>query len=202
MSEERKVDWVLLDAMGVIYRDGDDFNELMVPFLRENGCDLPDDMILREFERCTMGYISSEDMWHNCGLEEIDAFDLEFTFRYQLSRGLCATLDTLRAAGFRLACLSNGPAEWSRLLRRRFGLERWIEKWIISGEVRRRKPDPQIYEIALAALETTPNRCLFVDDNPRNLDIATRMGFGTYRFDSRRSEAQFAEIVKIATDSE
>jgi HAD superfamily hydrolase (TIGR01509 family) len=197
MTDTRNIDWVILDAMGVIYRRGDDVADIMIPFLRQRGCELPEDLIIREFDRCSIGDISSEAMWRNCGLEDIDAVDLEYTFYYALNPGLMEALAAFRAANIRVACLSNGPGEWSRLLRRRFGLEEWIEKWVISGDVRKEKPDPAIYQIVLRQTGASPEKCLFVDDNPRNLPPAEKMGFRTFLFKGGAPAAMFAKIVEL-----
>jgi HAD superfamily hydrolase (TIGR01509 family) len=198
MADNRQIDWVILDAMGVIYRNGDDVTDLMIPYLRERGCELPDDAIYYQFARCSEGYISSDAMWAGCGLEVIDGTDLEFTFRYALNPGVRETLEALREKGIRVACLSNGPGEWSKLLRRRFGLEKWIEKWVISGDVRCEKPSAEIYNILLKTCGTTPEKCLFADDNPRNIAAADKLGFKTFQFTSRDPAAQFARILEQA----
>ena len=39
-----------------------------------------------------------------------------------------------------------------------------------------RKPDPAAYHLACAALETPPERVLFLDDKPRNVDAARALG--------------------------
>ena len=199
MSEERKIDWVVLDAMGVIYRNGDDVADLMIPYLHERGCELPDDAIIHQFERCSQGYISSEAMWAACGLDVIDGTDLEFTFRYKMNPGVRELLEGLRGTGIRVACLSNGPGEWSRLLRRRFGLEQWIEKWVISGDVRCEKPSPTIFKILLDTCGTTAEKCLFVDDNPRNIASSIRLGFNAVQFSYKDPAGQFAKILETAT---
>jgi len=195
MAGNGKYDWIVLDAMGVIYTHGDDFNDIMIPYLRRLGCDLPDDMILREFTRCSMGDISSETMWRNCGAGDIDAIDIEYTSFYTLNPDAVRTVKTLREAGFRLACLSNGPSEWSKHLRRRFGLEKWIEKWVISGDVRREKPDTEIFKILLRATNADPQRCFFADDNPDNIPPAQKIGMSTYLFNGKSPAAMFADVL-------
>lgn len=197
MADNRKIDWLVLDAMGVIYRNGDDVTDIMIPYLHERGCELPDDAVYYQFSRCSEGYISSEAMWQACGLDVIDGTDLEFTFRYKLNPGVRELLEGLAGSGVRVACLSNGPGEWSRLLRRRFGLEKWIEKWVISGDVRCEKPNQEIFNILLNTCGTTPEKCLFVDDNPRNIAAAVRMGFGTFPFSYKDPASQFAKIREL-----
>ena len=197
MVSTGKFDWVILDAMGVLYREGDDFTNLMLPYVRRNGCELPDDAVERAFNRCSAGDIDSEDMWRACGLESTDGADMEHCSFYQLSPGLLPALSAMRGMGLRLACLSNGPVEWSRLLRRRFGLERYIETWIVSGEVRCEKPDERIYRILLEKTGAEPSRCLFADDNPRNIPTAERLGIKTLLFRGEKPDLLFARLLGL-----
>jgi putative hydrolase of the HAD superfamily len=196
MAGNGKYDWVILDAMGVMYTYGDDVADIMIPYLHKLGSELPDDAIFREFRRCSTGEISSETMWKNCGAGDIDAIDIEYTSFYTLNPNLVRTLKTLREAGFKIACLSNGPGEWSRHLRRRFGLEKWIEKWVISGEVRREKPDPCIYNILLQTIGADPKRCYYVDDNARNIPPAEKLGMSAYLFKGKSPATMFEDVLK------
>jgi putative hydrolase of the HAD superfamily len=199
MAGNGKYDWIVLDAMGVIYTYGDDVGDLMIPYLRRLGSELSDDEIYREFTRCTLGEISSDSLWNNCGASGIDALDVEYTSFYSLNPGLVRTLKSLKEAGFKIACLSNGPGEWSRHLRRRFGLEKWFDTWVISGEVRRKKPDPEIYQILLRATGADPARCFFVDDNEQNLPPARKLGMATYLFKGKSAAAMFEEVIKTVS---
>ena len=54
---------VVLDAMGVIYRARDDVVELLIPFARSHGCNLPEDEINRHYIRCSLGECSSAELW-------------------------------------------------------------------------------------------------------------------------------------------
>lgn len=51
-----------------------------------------------------------------------------------------------------------------------FGLKRFLEVVLISGDVNRRKPSPEIFEKALKALGVEASQAVFVGDTP-NLDV-------------------------------
>jgi putative hydrolase of the HAD superfamily len=197
MSLSEKFDWVVLDAMGVLYQNGDDLYDLMIPYLRRQGCDLPDDAIQRAFERCSAGEIDSDDMWRMCGLTETDGADMEHASFYRLNPGLLPALAVLKEKGLRLACLSNGPVEWSRLLRQRFGMDRFIETWVVSGAVRCEKPEERIYRILLGKTGADPARCLYADDNARNLPPAEKLGMTTLLFRGEKSEVLFQKLLAM-----
>lgn len=82
----------------------------------------------------------------------------------------------------RLACLSNDVSEWSLNLRNRFGLDRLITDWVISGDVGYRKPDPEIYQELLRRLQVMPSEVLFIDDRVKNLTAAATLGFHVIGF--------------------
>ena len=77
-----------------------------------------------------------------------------------------ALLDSLREDGLKLGLVSNAfDPGW--LLRRdleQMGIEQRIDVAVFSSEVGVRKPHPEIFGRALAALEVAPERTLFVGD--------------------------------------
>jgi putative hydrolase of the HAD superfamily len=87
----------------------------------------------------------------------------------------------------RLALLSNAPPSLRDLLEQ-LGLARYFDHMIISGEVDVRKPDPGIYQLALASLEVRPEDSLFVDDLEENLVAAREIGMVGLLMDRRNEQ--------------
>lgn len=50
---------------------------------------------------------------------------------------------------------------------------------MISDQVRRRKPDPEIFALVLERLDLPGERCVFVDDVARYLPAARALGMAT-----------------------
>jgi HAD superfamily hydrolase (TIGR01509 family) len=50
-----------------------------------------------------------------------------------------------------------------------------------------RKPDPAIYQAALDILGRPPERILFIDDRPENVDGAVKAGMKAIRFEGEDS---------------
>jgi putative hydrolase of the HAD superfamily len=77
-----------------------------------------------------------------------------------------ALLDALREQSLKLGLVSNAfDPGW--LLRRdleQMGIEQRIDVAVFSSEVGKRKPHPEIFQTALAALGVAPDRTLFVGD--------------------------------------
>ena len=74
-------------------------------------------------------------------------------------------------ARYPLGLISNGPSELQRPKIDKFALDRHFEVVVVSGELGVRKPDPAIFATALEALGVSPQRAVFIGDNPTD-DIA------------------------------
>jgi putative hydrolase of the HAD superfamily len=77
---------------------------------------------------------------------------------------------------YKLGILSNHSKEWSEYMRQKFDLFKSFDPLIFSCDVGFRKPDPQIYEIALEKLKCDPEECIFIDDKKRNTDAGEKLG--------------------------
>ena len=84
-------------------------------------------------------------------------------------------LDALRAAGHRLAVLSNAYPSLVDALRGLDVLD-YFDLLIVSAFEGCEKPDPAIYQAALRAAKVTPAQALFVDDVPENIETANALG--------------------------
>jgi putative hydrolase of the HAD superfamily len=78
------------------------------------------------------------------------------------------------------------------------GLERF-DVVVLSQELRIRKPDPRIYEIALERLGLPAHRCVFVDDLGGNLKPAKALGMVTIRHEDPAKTVK--ELERLLLDS-
>jgi putative hydrolase of the HAD superfamily len=88
-----------------------------------------------------------------------------------------------RAAGIRIAVLSNGIREVLAQLDIERPLPAHFDVVVISFDVGCAKPDAQIYQITLDRLGVAPADALFVDDRAENIEGARRLGIGTLHFE-------------------
>jgi putative hydrolase of the HAD superfamily len=98
----------------------------------------------------------------------------------------------LRAAGYRMALVTNNVREWEPRWRAMAPIDDIFELVIDSAFVGVRKPDPQIYELALQGLGLAGEECLFVDDLERNCEAAQAAGMEAVIY--RDPEQALAEI--------
>ena len=167
--------------MGVIYQVGDDVPDLLVPFILEKGGVEDVSAIEAAYREASLGLISAPEFWTRVGLRH-DLED-EYLSRFSITADLPELLEGSAPRFERIYCLSNDVPEWSVKLRRRFGLEPYFSGWYISGDLGMRKPDAAIYAHVLADLGAEPAEVLFVDDRPKNLEPAAKLGMQTVCYD-------------------
>jgi putative hydrolase of the HAD superfamily len=90
----------------------------------------------------------------------------------------------IRSLGMRTAILSNMPPDLLQGLRNSFGWLDEFDQQIWSCEHGIIKPDAAIYKLCLERLGCEPERTLFFDDRPRNVDGARAVGMDAHVFES------------------
>ena len=85
------------------------------------------------------------------------------------------TIRALRERGIRTAVVSNCDHS-TRPVVERLGLVEETDAMILSFEVRAAKPDPAIYQAALAAVGVAASEAVFVDDQARYCEGAVAVG--------------------------
>jgi len=171
---------LVLDAMGVIYSVGNDDRDLLCPFVEEKGGTKDVSKIEMLYNSTSLGNMSSAQFWKAVGLDP--GLEDEYLQRYKLTDGLTDFLEAVNSQGYEVWCLSNDISEWSKKLRARFGLDKYVRGFVISGDVGVRKPEQAIFDHLLGQLTVSPRDAVFVDDQRRNLDVAAALGFSTILF--------------------
>lgn len=124
----------------------------------------------RAYARCLL---------ENLGITTIDPELLADGIHY-VDYAVCypETHDVLRTlhAKSRLGIISNAPPRLNDALDR-LGLTGYFEVIVNSSLVGVSKPEPAIYEIALAEMQVPAEVCAFVDDLPPNIAAAEHLGF-------------------------
>lgn len=176
---------VLLDAMGVLYKAGDDVAELLVPFIQARNPTAKTEEIERVYISASLGEIPAQQLWRHFGLDPM--IEDEYLQGHELQAGAEEFLMWMQDQGIGASCLSNDVGDWSRKLRQRFGLESRVRHWVISGDVHLRKPDPAIYRAFLERSRLPAHRVVFVDDRKKNVDAAASLGFNAVLFGDHSS---------------
>jgi putative hydrolase of the HAD superfamily len=106
-----------------------------------------------------------------------------------------------KAAGMRMALLTNNVREWEPYWRTMLPVDEIFELVVDSAFVDMRKPEPEIYELTLERLrahdpdalgDLQHSECLFVDDIEVNIEAAQALGIQTVHF--VENDSAIAEI--------
>lgn len=168
--------------MGVMYSIGDDVKDLLCPFIAEKGGISDMDKITSLYTVASLGNMTAIEFWQSVGVAP--NLEDEYLQGHNLTDGLIEFLEAINSRGGEVWCLSNDLSEWAKKLRDRFKLEKYIRGFVISGDVGVRKPDPAIFQHLIRQLDANPGDAVFVDDNPKNLDSATKLGLKTILFNA------------------
>lgn len=89
---------------------------------------------------------------------------------------LVACVRDVRAGGLRTSLLTNNVAEFREHWKQTLPLEELFHDVVDSSEVGMRKPNLRIYRLACERLDVEPERSIFLDDHPGNVDAAREAG--------------------------
>lgn len=125
----------------------------------------------QEFSRLTGREMSREECMYAC-----------MGFIESVPQSSLDTVDRLRAAGYRVVLLSNtNPYVMSWAMSSAFdgrgrGLRNYFDACYLSYACHLMKPDPEIFRFVLDNELIRPDELLFVDDGPRNIEVARSLG--------------------------
>ncbi len=106
-----------------------------------------------------------------------------------------ALIERVRAAGHRIALLSNMPRPYADHLEATHECFGWFEQRAWSGRLGMMKPQREIFDHLQAALGIEPSQALFLDDHPGNIDAARRLGWHAVHFrDAAQVEAELGTL--------
>lgn len=190
----REYEAVIFDFGGVITASPfEAFNRLEVQrglprdFIRRVNATNPDANAWARFERSEIDAASFDVLFAAEALalgHALDGAAVLAVLSGAIRAEMVAALDTLAAAGYRLACITNnvptghgagmarggGSADAYEQVFARF------EQVIESSRAGVRKPDPRIYLMMCEALGLNPGRCVYLDDLGINCKPAAALG--------------------------
>lgn len=123
-----------------------------------------------EFQSRTNTSVSLPDLRHAVG----DIFEL--------NAPMIPLLEQLRQSGIRLVLLSNTCVTHINYVRSRWSILELFDDVTTSWEVGALKPDPRIYESALAQAKCPAANCFFTDDIEDYVNQASSMGIQAHLY--------------------
>lgn len=125
-----------------------------------------------------------------------ECYEVELTSRLALFDDALPTLDLLKARGFKLGLITNGPAHSQRAKVTRFEMEQHMDVVVIEGEFGKGKPEPEVFQHAMATVGVDPGEAWMVGDN-LYADIGGGRAAGLHTNWIHRDRVQFREDLGV-----
>ncbi len=197
-------DTIFFDFGGVLAEEG--FRDGLTAIARQAGRD-PVEVVPKAYEMAwTTGFViggcDEAGFWkafrEATGIAGGDADLTEAVLSRFVPRPLMfALVDAARAAGVRTAILSDQTA-WLPRLDARLDIFSHFDMVFNSYDHGLTKRDAAFFELALAGMKTLADASLFIDDAPRNIDLAASLGLHTILY---RDETGFFRDLAVTCPS-
>lgn len=198
----KKISTIILDMYGVIIEES---KGNFIPYTYNHFEESEYERITRQFRveklfgKAGNGEINSDTFLSLLGFEDTGYHMRDYIENHlTLDDGFIPFAEKF-AGQYEFVLLSNDVSEWSAYITEYHGLDKYFTHKIVSGDVKCRKPDRKIYEIALERIGKKPEECLFVDNTAKNLLVAQELGIVPVMFD--RDKEEYAGI-KVNTFEE
>jgi putative hydrolase of the HAD superfamily len=135
------------------------------------------------FDSYERGYLRFEDYLHYVFFGVARDFTLEqirdFTYEQSVAwpDNIAFFNQVKKANGLKMALISNEGGGITEHRVGKFGLRELADFLIISHCVRLRKPDREIWRLALALAQAEPEESIYIDDREMFVRVAAEMGF-------------------------
>ncbi len=97
--------------------------------------------------------------------------------------------------GLKIVVVSNEGRELTADRIKRFDLNEFVDIFVVSSYVHFRKPDEDIFRIALDVAQAEPSEVIYVDDRPMFAEVACRLGMHEiWHRDLDRTRAEFEAL--------
>lgn len=92
-------------------------------------------------------------------------------------------LKRLKEEGYKIYLLSNFGNFYFHQNLPKFTFRKYVDGELISYQIGSIKPEPMIYETLLSRFHLKPEQIAFLDDNPKNIEAARKIGMNGIVFD-------------------
>jgi putative hydrolase of the HAD superfamily len=123
-------------------------------------------------------------------------------YMFSLSKPMPAVLDFARALAtsgkFFMGTINNESRELNNYRIEHYGLRKIFRVFISSCFVGLRKPDREIYRLALETTQMTAENCCFIDDRAANLESPAQLGIHTIQMQTMEGLKRDLEKIGVA----
>ena len=101
-----------------------------------------------------------------------------------------------RGCGFRIISINNEGKELNTYRVKKFKLHECFDAFVSSCDVKMRKPDPNIFLLALGVAQARPEQCYYFDDRIFQVETAKKLGIHAYHHTSFEETKAILEKIR------
>lgn len=195
MTETTKIqgiDTILIDMYGVILEESKGY---FIPYTFQHFPETEHERLTRQFRveklftKAGLGEIDSDTFLHLLGFQDVqfhmkdyienyltlDAGFISFAKKYSRKHNEESKSEESKKK-YNIVLLSNDVSQWSKYITEYHQLDGYFSDRIVSADVGMRKPQKEIYELALERIGKRADECCFIDNSVTNLNVAAELG--------------------------
>lgn len=175
----QNISTILLDMYGVILEES---KGNFIPYTYNHFDKIEHERLTRQFKQEQLftkagnGEISSDIFLNLLGYENPQYYMKDYLKNYLTLDSSFIPFAEKYYKSVDFVLLSNDVSEWSTFITDYYKLDKYFKNKIVSGDVKCRKPDKQIFEITLERINKRPSECIFIDNSTANLNVSDEIG--------------------------
>jgi len=186
MNKLKNIDAILFDMMGVL-------------LFQKSG--YQPDMLVDQTD-ALIGHVTNDNNFKRETLKKFHLNEQEFNKvivkivdKYEPFEPIWRLLPELKKY-YKLAIINNGIALTLPRFDQKLNFKKYFDLFLSSAREGIEKPDSEIYLTAVKQLGVAPEKCLFMDDSPENIDGAKCLGMQTIFWSNKeRGFKEFSELI-------
>ncbi len=170
------LDGTLIDSMGL-------WHQIDVEYLGKKGIPVPEDLqekiegksfretaeFFKEYFKLPETLEEIMDVWN------IMSFEM-YTTKVDLKPGALKMLEYLKNNGFKMAIATSNSAHLAKAVLKAMDIYEYFDTIVTGCDVKKGKPDPEVYLKAAEGLQLEPEKCFVFEDIPNGIMAAKNAG--------------------------
>lgn len=192
---------IIFDLGGVLFNDGTGkFAKFLEGKYGISPADTRAFLVSKVGDKYYKGLVSVEEFWEQFKStlkveEDSEDLSLKWINSYDLNQDTLDLIEKL-SKDYDVYYLSDNVKDRVRVTESKYDFLKHFKEGIFSCDVGMRKPEPQIYNLALEMTNTKPEETIFIDDKESSLAPARDMGIHTVLFtNADEVEGKVADII-------
>ncbi len=185
------INTILIDMYGVILEESKGY---FIPYTYQHFPETEYERLTRQFRveklftKAGLGELDSDTFLRLLGFQDVQFHMRDYIENYLTMDAGFVTFAKKFSGKYDFVLLSNDVSQWSTYITEYHQLNEYFKDKIVSADVGCRKPQKEIYELALKRIGKRAEECCFIDNSVSNLNVAAELGILPVLFNRDQEE--------------